>query len=186
MAAGGTDRQGVAAGACQSRVAAVARIGEYTSAGQLREYKVRNTTASGLTPHLITVDHNGNIWWSEGFAAAIGELKVAQAVPGTNHGVSEYFLVNDFVNAVKGAADISVNSLRFQTGGLTLTLSGTNNSITTGGIMTVATNGTNTIDGKETIPFFSQDREPFVEGTADCDLRGQVAADIIIADRGQD
>jgi virginiamycin B lyase len=69
----------------------VALIGEYTSAGQLLEYKIRNTTYSGLTPHLIVVDHTGNIWWSEGFAASIAELKVAQAVPGTYQGVSEYF-----------------------------------------------------------------------------------------------
>lgn len=69
----------------------VALIGEYTSAGQLLEYKIRNTAESGLTPHLITVDHSGNIWWSEGFEAAIAELNVAQAVPGTNQGVSEYF-----------------------------------------------------------------------------------------------
>lgn len=70
---------------------AVALIGEYTSTGHLLEYKIRQTTVSGLTPHLITIDHNGNIWWSEGFVAAIAELKVAQAVPGTNKGVSEYF-----------------------------------------------------------------------------------------------
>jgi len=43
-----------------------------------------------LTPHLITVDPNGNIWWSEGWVGEIGELKVAQAVPGTNKGVTEY------------------------------------------------------------------------------------------------
>jgi streptogramin lyase len=70
---------------------AVALIAEYTSTGHLKEYKIRNTTNSALTPHMITVDPNGNIWWSEGFAAAIGELKVAQAVPGTNKGVSEFF-----------------------------------------------------------------------------------------------
>jgi virginiamycin B lyase len=69
----------------------VARIGEYTFGGKLQEYKIRNSSSSGLTPHLITVDPNGNIWWSEGFVAAIAELKVAQAVPGTNQGVSEYF-----------------------------------------------------------------------------------------------
>ena len=89
---------------------AVARIGEYTSAGQLREYKVRNTTASGLTPHLITVDHNGNIWWSEGFAAAIAELKVEQAVPGTNQGVSEYFYPLSCSTCGTHTSGISVDS----------------------------------------------------------------------------
>jgi virginiamycin B lyase len=70
---------------------AVALIGAYTSAGHLLEYRIRTTPSSALTPHLITVDHGGNIWWSEGFAAAIAELHVSQAVPGTNTGVKEYF-----------------------------------------------------------------------------------------------
>jgi streptogramin lyase len=69
---------------------AVARIGEYTSGGQLREYKIRNNVPNSLTPHLITVDPNGNIWWTEGWIGMIAELKVAQAVPGTNNGVTEY------------------------------------------------------------------------------------------------
>ena len=68
----------------------VARIGEYTSGGQLQEYKIRNSLPGTLTPHLITVDPNGNIWWSEGWVGMIAELKVAQAVPGTNNGVTEY------------------------------------------------------------------------------------------------
>jgi streptogramin lyase len=88
----------------------VALIGEYTSAGQLLEYKIRNTTSSGLTPHLITVDHNGNIWWSEGFVAAIAELKVAQAVPGTNQGVSEYFYPLSCSTCGAHTSGISVDS----------------------------------------------------------------------------
>jgi virginiamycin B lyase len=68
----------------------VALIGEYTSGGALHEFKIRNSLSNGLTPHMITVDPNGNIWWSEGWVGMIGELKVAQAVPGTNNGVTEY------------------------------------------------------------------------------------------------
>ena len=68
----------------------VARIGEYTSGGQLQEYKIRSNPPSSLTPHLITVDPNGNIWWTEGWVGMIAELKVAQAAPGTNNGVTEY------------------------------------------------------------------------------------------------
>jgi streptogramin lyase len=68
----------------------VALIGEYTSGGTLNEYKIRNNLPGGLTPHLITVDLNGNIWWSEGWIGMIGELKVSLALPGTNHGVTEY------------------------------------------------------------------------------------------------
>ncbi|HKV56659.1 MAG TPA: hypothetical protein VJO32_00195, partial [Ktedonobacteraceae bacterium] len=72
---------------------AVALIGEYTTQGVLKEYKIRNTPTggTGLTPHLITIDPNGNIWWSEGWVGAIGTLNVAAAQPGTNNGVTEYF-----------------------------------------------------------------------------------------------
>ena len=71
---------------------AVALIGEYTNAGTLNEYKIRNTATagSGLTPHLITVAPSGNIWWSEGFVSAIGALNPATAQPGTTQGVTEY------------------------------------------------------------------------------------------------
>jgi virginiamycin B lyase len=71
---------------------AVARIAEYTNAGVLNEYKIRNgsTAGTGLTPHLIAIDPQGNVWWSEGFVHAIGKLRVAAAVPGTNAGVTEY------------------------------------------------------------------------------------------------
>jgi hypothetical protein len=68
----------------------VALIGEYTSGGKLQEYKIRNGSTSGLTPHLITIDPGGNIWWSEGWVGMIGKLNIAQAVPGTNKGVTEY------------------------------------------------------------------------------------------------
>lgn len=65
-------------------------IGEFTAGGKLNEYKIRSSPASGVTPHMITVDPNGNVWWSEGWVGMIGELKVSQAVPGTNKGVTEY------------------------------------------------------------------------------------------------
>jgi streptogramin lyase len=68
----------------------VAMIAEYTTLGNLLEYKIRNSFDSSLTPHLITVDRNGNIWWTEGFVGEIGELNIAQASPGTNNGVTEY------------------------------------------------------------------------------------------------
>ncbi|HYU73383.1 MAG TPA: hypothetical protein VEL31_11955 [Ktedonobacteraceae bacterium] len=70
----------------------VALIGEYTSQGVLNEYKIRNTSTggTGLTPHLIIIDHSGNVWWSEGFVGAIARLNVAAAQPGTNNGVTEY------------------------------------------------------------------------------------------------
>jgi streptogramin lyase len=60
---------------------AVALIREYTKTGTLKEYKIRNgaTAGSGLTPHLITVDPTGNVWWSEGWVSSIGRLTVAAA-----------------------------------------------------------------------------------------------------------
>lgn len=69
----------------------VALIGEYTAAGQLQEYKIRNTLPGNrLTPHMITEDASGNIWWTEGWVGKIGELNVSGATPGTNNGVTEY------------------------------------------------------------------------------------------------
>jgi virginiamycin B lyase len=71
---------------------AVALIGEYTNQGVLNEYKIRNTSTAGtgLTPHLITIAPNGNIWWSEGWVSSIATLNLANAQPGTNNGVTEY------------------------------------------------------------------------------------------------
>ena len=69
---------------------AVARIGEFTPKSGIVEYKIRNTSTEGLTPHLITEDQHGNPWWSEGFAGAVATLNVQQAQPGTNDGVTEY------------------------------------------------------------------------------------------------
>jgi streptogramin lyase len=73
-------------------VDSVAAIDEYTPAGTLNVYKVRSTSTagSGLTPHLIAVDANGNLWWSEGWVTMAGTLNVAQAIPGTSNGVTEY------------------------------------------------------------------------------------------------
>jgi sugar lactone lactonase YvrE len=71
---------------------AVALIGQYTTGGVLKEFKIRTTTTAGtgLTPHLITVDPSGNLWWSEGWVSSIGKLNPAVAKPGTNTGVAEY------------------------------------------------------------------------------------------------
>src|SRR5438132_10547792 len=54
----------------------VARIGEYTTGGILKEYKIRTTATggTGLTPHRITIPPGGNIWWSEGWVHGIGGL----------------------------------------------------------------------------------------------------------------
>jgi streptogramin lyase len=86
----------------------VARIGEYTASGVMNEYLVRTNPPGGLTPHLITIDPTtGNIWWSEGFVGMIGELKVAQAKPGTTNGVTEYAYTT---NGSSHTSGISVDS----------------------------------------------------------------------------
>ena len=88
----------------------VALIGEYTSGGKLQEFKIRTGSTSGLTPHLISVDKNGNIWWTEGWVGMIAELKVAQAVPGTNKGVTEYVYKRPCGNCSTHTSGISVDS----------------------------------------------------------------------------
>src|SRR5205085_10155220 len=71
---------------------AVAAIAEYTTGGALNEFKIRKTSTAGtgLTPHLITVDAQGSVWWSEGWVSSIGVLHLQAARPGTNRGVTEY------------------------------------------------------------------------------------------------
>jgi streptogramin lyase len=91
--------------------ATVALIAKYNaSTGKLLEYKIRTTQSNLLTPHLIVVDHNGNIWWSEGFAGAIAELNVAQAVLGTNKGVTEHFYTPTCSTCGEHTSGISVDS----------------------------------------------------------------------------
>jgi streptogramin lyase len=75
---------------------AVHRIGRFTPGanginGSIQEYLTNSSNAyGGNTPHLITFDNHGNIWWSEGFAGGIGKLVISQATNGTIRGVSEY------------------------------------------------------------------------------------------------
>lgn len=87
----------------------VAQIGEYTAGGKMEEYKIRNSLPSNLTPHLITIDPNGNIWWSEGWVGMIGELRIAQAMPGTNNGVSEYAYTPTCSNCGEHTSGIKVD-----------------------------------------------------------------------------
>jgi streptogramin lyase len=89
---------------------AVALIGEYTAQGVLQEYKIRTTSTTGLTPHDIAVDPNGNIWWSEGWASGIGTLNVAQARSGTNSGVKEYRYTPPCSSCGSHTSGISVGS----------------------------------------------------------------------------
>ena len=71
----------------------VHRIGRFTPGangiiGRIHEYLAPATNNN--TPHLITFDKRGNIWWSEGWSGNIGQLVIRQAVDNTSAGVSEH------------------------------------------------------------------------------------------------
>ncbi len=93
--------------------ATVHRIGQImpnpngTIQGQIKEYLTHSNSSSGITPHLITYDHNGNIWWSEGYDGSIGQLVISQARPGTNTGVTEHVVPLAACSPTCGATHIS-------------------------------------------------------------------------------
>ncbi|HEX7737745.1 MAG TPA: hypothetical protein VF458_23045 [Ktedonobacteraceae bacterium] len=71
----------------------VHRIGRFTPGenginGRIHEYLAPATNNN--TPHMITFDQRGNIWWSEGWAGKLGRLVIRRAVDNTSAGVSEY------------------------------------------------------------------------------------------------
>lgn len=56
--------------------------------GGIQEYIVPATNND--TPHLLTVDTRGSIWWSEGWAGQLGQLIIGQARNNTSAGIHEY------------------------------------------------------------------------------------------------
>jgi streptogramin lyase len=91
----------------------VAQIGEYTSQGVMQEYKIRNTSTSGtgLTPHLIIIGPDSNIWWSEGWVSSIATLKLSAAQPRTNNGVTEYQYTTSCSSCGSHTSGISADKL---------------------------------------------------------------------------
>jgi len=86
---------------------AVSRIGRFTppssgtiSTSDISEYLTKAQTNS--TPHLITFDTKGNIWWTEGFDGNIGSLVISQAVNDTSNGVTEYAVPQPTCNPGSG------------------------------------------------------------------------------------
>jgi streptogramin lyase len=61
---------------------------EGTSKGGIQEYLVPATNND--TPHLLSADSRGSLWWSEGWAGQIGQLIIAQARQNTSAGIHEY------------------------------------------------------------------------------------------------
>lgn len=71
----------------------VHRIGRFVPGangikGHIHEYRAPATNNN--TPHLITFDTRGNIWWSEGWSGRLGQLIIAQARDNTSAGISEH------------------------------------------------------------------------------------------------
>jgi len=78
-------------------------ISEYPIRAQLPP--AQQGANSGLTPHLIALDAQGNPWWTEGWIRDIGKLVPAQGTPGQCGvssgdclGVTEYALPNPPAN----------------------------------------------------------------------------------------
>ncbi len=76
---------------------AVARIGRFTppqsgvlNTANIAEYVTNVGSVSNDTPHLITFDSVGNVWWTEGFDGNIGQLVINLAVNGTSNGVKDH------------------------------------------------------------------------------------------------
>ncbi len=57
--------------------------------GNIKEYRTINP-GNNTTPHLITYDYKGDVWWTEGTNSRIGRLIISQAQPGASNGVAEY------------------------------------------------------------------------------------------------
>ncbi len=77
--------------------AAVARVASFVPpTGKLKKVVINEylTVNSGpsTTVHLITLDHKGRVWWTEGFGGRIGSLTISKSVKGTSKGVSEYLI----------------------------------------------------------------------------------------------
>src|SRR5579885_1073081 len=61
-----------------------------TSSGTMQNHTINEYGAD--TPHMITYDTSGNIWWTEGPDGEIGKLVISQASPGTSNGVTKYIV----------------------------------------------------------------------------------------------
>jgi hypothetical protein len=62
----------------------VARIGVLDTGhgNAISEYRIRAQLPGGLTPHKLSIDAQGNVWWTEGWTRAIGMLNPSAATAG--------------------------------------------------------------------------------------------------------
>ncbi len=77
----------------------------------LREYPVPTGGSNGLTPHMLVVDKNSDIWWSEGWVGKIGRLQTALASAGTSNGMTQFAYQPPCKNCGKHTSGISTDSL---------------------------------------------------------------------------
>ncbi|HEY0753983.1 MAG TPA: hypothetical protein VGD98_08495 [Ktedonobacteraceae bacterium] len=71
----------------------VHRIGRFTPgtsgiSGRIHEYVA--PASNNNTPHMLTFDQRGSIWWSEGWDGRLGQLVIGQARDNTSAGISEH------------------------------------------------------------------------------------------------
>src|SRR5579864_612258 len=72
------------------RIGSLTPNADGTLSGGINEYLTNSNSSNGITPHLITSDNAGDIWWSEGYDGDIGKLVISQASNNTGNGVTEY------------------------------------------------------------------------------------------------
>jgi streptogramin lyase len=101
--------------------AGVGRIGVLDTANgnRISEYIIRAAPSPDLTPHMIAIDADGNVWWTEGFERELGKLEPSQATSGTCgrssgtcRGVTEYDLPPSPCGLTHGSAIVSKPSKR--------------------------------------------------------------------------
>ena len=95
---------------------AVSRIGRFTppltqqvlTTGNMLEYPTPGRVNS--TPHLITFDTVGNIWWTEGFDGDIGRLIISQSSNNTSNGMREFAVPSACPNCSSHISGIGADS----------------------------------------------------------------------------
>jgi hypothetical protein len=93
------------------RIGRITPNADGTLSGPIQEY-LTNSPSTSITPHLITYDNLGNIWWSEGYAGSIGQLVISKATNGTNQGVTEYT-----VPSCSGCVSIHISGIAVDSNG---------------------------------------------------------------------
>src|SRR6266487_1251218 len=99
---------------------AVARIGRFTpplngalNTANIAEYVTNVGSVNNDTPHLITFDSVGNVWWTEGFDGNIGQLIINLAVNGTSNGVKDHAVP---LSSCSGSRGVTANGATNTTG----------------------------------------------------------------------